>query len=131
MADNTEFPRPWRFHSDDPSVAADGPVFEGRFTGVIEEGLTRDYGAKPVARFIDEHTGEEISIWLFAQALLDRLSKLAPEKDELVRIEYLGKKKSKSSTRSYQNFKVTAPERQSVGLTWGALAANDVEEDEE
>lgn len=131
MADQAEFPRPWRFHSDDPNTPADGAVFRGRFTGVIEEGLTRDYGAKPVARFIAEDTGEEISIWLFAQALLDRMAKLAPEKDELVVIEYLGKKKSKSSTRSYQNFRVTAPERPSVGLTWGALAASDVDEDEE
>lgn len=131
MAESTGYPRPWKFHSDDPSVPADGPVFEGRFTGVIEAGETRDYGAKPVARFIQEDSGEEISIWLFAQALLDRMSKLAPEKDELVRIEYLGKKKSKTSTRSYQNFRVTAPERPTVGLTWGALAANDVEEDDE
>lgn len=131
MAENADFPRPWRFHSDDASSPADGATFLGRFTGVIEEGLTRDYGAKPVARFVEEGTGEEISIWLFAQALLDRMVKLAPEKDELVEIKYLGKKKSKTSTRSYQNFQVTAPERQKADLSWASLGASDVEEDEE
>lgn len=125
------YPRAWKFHSDDASKPADGPVFEGRFTGVIEEGQTQDYGAKPVARFIQEGTGEEISIWLFAQALLDRMAKLAPEKDELVRIEYLGKKKSTKSTRSYQNFKVTAPERPQANLSWASLGAPVEEEDDE
>lgn len=128
---DTGYPRPWKFHSDDPSVPVDGPVFRGRFTGVIEQGETKDYGAKPVARFIEEDTDEEISIWLFAQALLDRMAKLAPEKDELVVIEYLGKKKSKTSTRSYQNFRVTAPERPQVSLSWASLGANDLEEDDE
>lgn len=130
MADNSGYPRPWKFHSDDPDSPADGTTFVGRFTGVIEAGETRDYGSKPVARFIQEDTGEEISIWLFAQALLDRMSKLAPEKDELVQIEYLGKKKSKTSTRSYQNFRVTAPERPVQTMTWGALAASEDEDEE-
>ncbi len=130
MADSVDFPRPWKFHSDDPNVPADGPTFLGRFTGVIEAGETA-YGAKPVARFIEEASGEEISIWLFNQALLDQLSKLAPEKDELVRIDYHGKKKSKTSTRSYQSFKASAPERPVQALSWGALAASEEEEEDE
>lgn len=128
MTDSTGFPRSWKFHSTDGD--ADGATFLGRFTGVIEQGETRDYGAKPVARFVHEETGEEISIWLFHQALLDRLAKLAPEKDELVQIDYLGKVKSKTSTRSYQNFRVTAPERPVQTLSWGALAATEDEEDD-
>jgi hypothetical protein len=130
MADETVgFPRPWKFHSDDPSAPADGASFRGRFTGVIEAGET-SYGSKPVARFIEEDSGEEISIWLFNQALLDQLSKLAPEKGELVVIDYHGKKKSKTSSHSYQSFKATAPERPVQALSWGSLAVTE-EEDEE
>lgn len=130
MADETVgFPRPWKFHSDDPSVPADGASFRGRFTGVIEAGET-SYGAKPVARFIEEASGEEISIWLFNQALLDQLSKLAPEKDELVVIDYHGKKTSKTSGRKYQSFKATAPERPVQALSWGALAVTEDEDEE-
>ena len=128
MTDSVDFPRAWRFHSDDGD--ADGPTFLGRFTGVIEAGETA-YGPKPVARFITEDTGEEISIWLFNQALLDQLSKLAPEKDELVKIDYHGKKKSKTSTRSYQSFKASAPERQVQVLSWGSLAATEEEEEDD
>ena len=129
MADTADFPRSWKFHSDQGD--ADGPVFEGRFTGIIELGETRDYGSKPVARFVEEATGEEVSIWLFHQALNDRLIKLAPEKDELVKIEYQGKKKSKTSTRSYQAYRVTAPERPSVALSWAALGAPEEEEEDD
>lgn len=124
-----EFPKAWVFKSDDGT--ADGPVFLGRFTGVIEQGET-SYGPAPVARFIHEATGEERSIWLFNQSLKDQLSKLRPDKDELVQIEYLGKKKSKTSKFSYQSFKATAPERPVVQLTWGDLTVADEEpEDEE
>lgn len=126
MADSVEFPRAWRFHSDEGN--ADGPVFEGRFTGLIESGET-GYGPKPVARFVEEGTGEEVSIWLFNQALVDQLAKTAPEKDELVRIEWHGKKTSKTSGRKYQSFKVIAPERPQAVLSWAALAVNDEEEE--
>lgn len=127
MSESVDFPRAWRFHSDDGE--ADGPVFVGRFTGVIEQGET-SYGAKPVARFVEEETGEEVSIWLFNQALTDQLAKLAPEKDELVRIEWHGKKRSKTSGRSYQSFKASAPERPAVALSWAALGAVEEEEEE-
>lgn len=130
MADSVEFPRPWKFHSDDASSPADGPTFLGRFTGVIESGET-SYGPKPVARFIEESTGEEISIWLFNQALLDQLSKLSPDKDELVKIDYHGKKKSKTSTRSYQSFKASAPERPVQALSWGSLAVTEDEDEDD
>lgn len=128
MSDAVEFPRAWRFHSDEGD--ADGATFLGRFTGVIEAGET-SYGTKPVARFVEEETGEEISIWLFNQALLDQLSKVAPEKDELVKIDYLGKKKSKTSKYSYQSFKVSAPERPAVALSWAALGAVEEEAEDE
>ena len=127
MSDSVDFPRAWRFHSDEGD--ADGPVFRGRFTGVIEQGET-SYGPKPVARFIDEASGEEVSLWLFNQSLLDQLSKLAPEKDELVEVTWLGKKKSKTSKYSYQAFRATATDRPVVPLTWGSLAVNDDEEEE-
>lgn len=128
MSDSVDFPRAWRFHSDDGE--ADGAVFRGRFTGIIEQGETT-YGTKPVARFVEEASGEEVSIWLFNQSLLDQLSKLAPEKDELVEIAWHGKKRSKSTGRNYQAFKATAPERPVVALSWAALAVNDEEEIEE
>ena len=128
MSEAVDFPRAWRFHSDDGE--ADGPVFLGRFTGIIEQAETT-YGAKPIARFIEEATGEEVSIWLFNQSLLDQLSKLAPEKDELVEVTWYGKKKSKSTGRNYQAFKATAPERPVVQLSWAALAVPDEEEEEE
>lgn len=127
MADTVEFPRAWKFHSDNGD--ADGPSFVGRFTGVLEQGETA-YGPKPVARFIHEESGEEISIWLFNQALLDQVAKLAPEAGELVKIDYMGKKKSKTSTRSYQSFKASAPERPQAALSWGSLAATEEEDDE-
>lgn len=127
MSDSVEFPRAWRFHSDTDD--ADGPVFEGRFTGLIEQGETA-YGAKPVARFIEEATREEVSIWLFNQSLLDQMSKVAPEPEELVKIEWHGKKTSKSTGRKYQAFKVSAPERPQVALSWASLAVDDEEEDE-
>lgn len=126
--DSNPFPKAWRFHSD--TGDADGTVFRGRFTGVIEAGETRDYGTKPVARFIQEDTDTEYSIWLFQQALLDRVVKIAPEKGELIVIEYLGKKKSKTSSRTYASFRVTAPERLVEILTWDSLAVHD-EEDED
>lgn len=119
MSDTADFPRAWRFHSDEGD--ADGPIFEGRFTGIIEAGETT-YGTKPVARFVEEASGEEVSIWLFNQSLLDQLSKLSPEKDELVKIEWHGKKTSKSTGRKYQAFKASAPERPMVQLSWAALA---------
>ena len=129
MSDTVEFPAPWRFKSDEGD--ADGAVFLGRFTGVIELGET-SYGPSPVARFIHEDTGQEYSVWLFNQSLKDQLSKLRPEKDELIQIEYLGKKKSKTSKFSYQSFRATAPERPVVPLTWESLGAVDEEvEDEE
>jgi len=127
MVDSVEFPRAWRFFNDDGE--ADGPTFIGRFTGIIEEGET-SYGTKPVARFVHEDSGEEISVWLFNQALLDQLSRLAPEKDELVKIDYHGKKTSKTSGRKYQSFKASAPERPVVQLSWGSLAVMDEEEEE-
>jgi len=127
MSDSVDFPRAWKFHSDNGD--ADGPTFLGRFTGIIEQGES-SYGPKPVARFVEEGTGEEISIWLFNQSLLDQLSKLAPEKDELVKIDYHGKKKSKTSNRSYQSFKATAPERPVVALSWGSLAITEEDEEE-
>lgn len=127
MSESVDFPRPWRFFSDEGD--ADGPTFLGRFTGVIEAGETA-YGSKPVARFTVEDTGEEVSIWLFQQALLDQLSKLEPEKGELVRIDYHGKKKSKTSTRSYQSFKASAPERPVQALSWASLAVQEEEDDE-
>lgn len=130
MSDEAAFPRDWRFASDDPNRPADGATFLGRFTGVIEVGQSA-YGEKPVARFIEESTGEERSIWLFQQALLDQLSKIAPEKGELVEINYLGKQKSKTSKYSYQRFKVTAPERPAVALTWAALGTPEEEVEEE
>jgi hypothetical protein len=126
MSDSVDFPRAWRFHSDDGD--ADGATFEGRFTGIIEQGET-SYGTKPVARFVEEATGEEVSIWLFNQSLLDQLSKLSPEKDELVKIDWYGKKTSKTTGRKYQSFKATAPERPVVQLSWAALGT--VEEEEE
>jgi hypothetical protein len=126
MADAVEFPRAWRFHSDDSDHPADGATFLGRFTGVIETGQSA-YGDKPVARFVAEETGEEISIWLFQQALLDQLAKLKPEKGELVKIDYLGKKKSKTSKYSYQSFKASAPERPVVALTWDNLGVPEEE----
>lgn len=129
MSDSVDFPRAWRFHSDEGD--ADGPTFVGRFTGVIEQGETGSYGPKPVARFVEEETGEEISIWLFNQALLDQLAKLSPEKDELVKIEWHGKKTSKTSGRKYQSFKVVAPERPVVQLSWAALAVPEEEDGEE
>lgn len=129
MSDTVDFPRPWKFHSDDPASPADGATFRGRFTGVIEAGETA-YGSKPVARFIEEETGEEISIWLFNQALLDQLSRLAPEKDELVQVDYHGRKTSKTSGRKYQSFKASAPERPVQALSWGSLAVNEEEDDE-
>lgn len=128
MSDSVEFPRAWRFHSDDDKNPADGATFLGRFTGVIEEGET-SYGTKPVARFVEEETGEEVSIWLFNQSLLDQLSKLAPETDELVKVEWHGKKTSKTSGRKYQSFKASAPERPVAQLSWGSLAINDEEEE--
>lgn len=124
MSDSVDFPRAWKFHSDEGD--ADGAVFLGRFTGVLEQGET-SYGAKPVARFVEEESGEEVSIWLFNQSLLDQLSKLAPEVDELVKIEWHGKKRSKSTGRNYQSFKATAPERQVQALSWGSLAVVDEE----
>lgn len=127
MSESVEFPRPWRFHSDEGD--ADGAVFTGRFTGIIEQGET-SYGTKPVARFVEETSGEEVSIWLFNQSLLDQLSRLAPEKDELVKIEWHGKKTSKTSGRKYQSFKASAPERPVVALSWGDLAVPDEEEEE-
>lgn len=128
MSDSVDFPRPWRFHNEDGD--ADGPVFEGRFTGVIEAAETT-YGTKPVARFVEEATGEEVSIWLFNQSLLDQLSKLAPEKDELVKIEWHGKKTSKSTGRKYQAFKASAPERPVVQLSWAALAIPEDDEEDD
>lgn len=127
MSDSVDFPRPWKFHSDEGD--ADGATFIGRFTGVIESGET-SYGSKPVARFVHEETGEEISIWLFNQALLDQLAKLAPEKDELVKIDYHGRKTSKTSGRKYQSFKASAPERPTQALSWAALGSVDEEEEE-
>lgn len=127
MSDSVDFPRAWRFHSD--AGDADGPVFEGRFTGVIESATT-SYGDKPVARFVEESTGEEVSIWLFNQSLLDQLTKAAPAVDELTRIEWHGKKKSKSTGRPYQSFKVTCPDRPQVALSWANLAINDEEEED-
>lgn len=128
MSDSVDFPRPWRFHSDEGD--ADGATFLGRFTGIIEQGETT-YGTKAVARFIEEATGEEVSIWLFNQSLLDQLSRLAPEKDELVKVEWHGKKTSKSTGRKYQAFKASAPERPVVQLSWAALAVPEEEEDED
>lgn len=128
MSDSVEFPAPWRFKSDDGD--ADGTVFLGRFTGVIEQGET-SYGPSPVARFIHEETGQEYSVWLFNQSLRDQLSKLRPEKDELVKIEYLGKKKSKTSKFSYQSFRASAPERPVVALTWESLGVVEEEEDDD
>lgn len=128
MSESTDFPRAWRFHSDEGD--ADGPVFRGRFTGVIEQGETA-YGPKPVARFVHEDSGEEISLWLFNQSLLDQLSKLKPDTDELVEVTWLGKKKSKTSKYSYQAFKATAPDRPQVALSWGDLAVADEEVEEE
>lgn len=61
---DSDYPAAWKFHSDNGEC--DGPVFVGRFTGVIEVGTT-SYGESPVARFIHEETGEEKSIWLFVQ----------------------------------------------------------------
>lgn len=127
MSDSVDFPRPWKFHSDEGD--ADGATFLGRFTGVIEAGET-SYGSKPVARFIHEESGEEISIWLFNQALLDQLSKLAPEAGELVKIDYHGRKTSKTSGRKYQSFKASAPERPAQALSWAALGTPDEEEEE-
>lgn len=129
MSDSVDFPRPWKFHSDDASNPADGATFVGRFTGVIEAGET-SYGPKPVARFVEEASGEEISIWLFNQALLDQLSKLAPAKDELVKIDYHGKKTSKTSGRKYQSFKASAPERPVAELSWAALGATEDEDED-
>lgn len=129
MTDSVDFPRAWKFHSD--TGDADGPTFVGRFTGVIESGETASYGPKPVARFVEEETGEEISIWLFNQALLDQLSKLSPEKDELVKIDYHGRKTSKTSGRKYQSFKASAPERPVQALSWGSLAVHEEEDDSE
>ena len=128
MADAVSFPRGWRFHSDDPSKPADGTSFLGRFTGVIELAPSQN-GDTPVARFIDEETGEEVSVWMFNLALKDQLAKLAPEPGELVQIDYHGKKKSQSSGKMYASFKATAPEREVPTLSWGALAA--VEEEDE
>lgn len=130
MSESTDFPRAWRFHSDEGD--ADGPVFEGRFTGVIEMGLTQSYGEKPVARFIEEGSGEEVSIWLFAYSLQDQLKKLKPEKDELVRIEWRGKKKAKTPPyRNYHAFKATAPERPVKEVSWADLGSADDEEVED
>lgn len=126
MSDSVEFPRGWRFFSDDGN--ADGPTFLGRFTGVIESGETA-YGPKPVARFIEEDTGEEISLWLFNTSLLDNMAKLAPEKDELVKVEYHGRKTSKTTGRKYQSYKVSAPERPVQALSWASLGASEEEED--
>jgi len=128
MSESADYPRTWYFHKDDGT--ADGPVFLGRFTGVIETGETA-YGPKPVARFVHEDSGEEVSIWLMNQSLLDQVKKLRPEKDELVEITWLGKKKSKTSKFSYQAFKATAPERPVVPLTWDSLGGVDDEELEE
>lgn len=128
MSDTVEFPRAWRFFSDEGD--ADGATFLGRFTGVIEAGET-SYGTKPVARFVEEATGEEVSIWLFQQALLDQLSKIAPEKGELVKIDYHGKKTSKTSGRKYQSFKASAPERPVQELSWAALGAVEEEAEDE
>lgn len=128
MSESVDFPRTWRFFSDEGD--ADGATFEGRFTGIIEQGETA-YGAKPVARFVEEATGEEVSIWLFQQALLDQLSKLSPEKDELVKIEWHGKKTSKSTGRKYQSFKASAPERPVVQLSWASLGTPEEEDEEE
>lgn len=127
MADSVEYPRAWVFHSDEGK--ADGASFVGRFTGAIEAGET-SYGTKPVARFVHEETGEEFSIWLFNQALLDQLAKLAPEAGELVKIDYHGRKTSKTSGRRYQSFKASAPERPTAALSWAALGAVEEEDDE-
>lgn len=126
-ADAVDFPRSWRFHSDEGD--ADGPVFIGRFTGVIEMAETA-YGSKPVAQFVEEATGDTVSIWLFNQSLQDQLAKLAPEADELVKIEWHGKKTSKSSGRKYQSFKASAPERPVQAVSWASLGVAE-EEDEE
>jgi hypothetical protein len=128
LSESVDYPKSWFFHSDNGD--ADGPVFRGRFTGVIEEGQSA-YGPKPVARFVEEASGEERSIWLMNQSLQDQLIKLRPEKDELVEITYLGKKKSKTSKFSYQSFKAVAPERPQVALTWDALGTVDVEEEDD
>lgn len=130
MAEAVSFPRSWRFHSDDSDKPADGPTFRGRFTGVIELAPSQN-GDTPVARFIEEESGDEVSIWLFNIALKDQLAKLAPETGELVQIDYHGKKKSQTSGRPYKSFKATAPEREVPTLSWGALAAVDEEEDED
>ena len=126
MSDSTDFPAAWRFKSDDGD--ADGPVFLGRFTGVLETAPS-SYGDVPVARFIHADSGQEYSIWIFNKSLQDQLSKLRPEVDELVKIEYLGKKISKSSKFSYQSFRASAPERPVVPLTWDSLGAVEEEED--
>lgn len=127
MSDSVDFPRAWKFHSDEGD--ADGATFLGRFTGLIEAGETA-YGSKPVARFVEEASGEEVSIWLFNQALTDQLSKLRPEAGELVKIDYHGRKTSKTSGRKYQSFKASAPERQTQALSWGDLATVEEEDDE-
>ena len=128
MSDSVDFPRPWKFHSDEGD--ADGATFLGRFTGLIESGETA-YGTKPVARFVHEESGEEVSIWLFNQSLLDQLSKLEPEKDELVKIDYHGRKTSKTSGRKYQSFKASAPDRPVQQLTWASLGTHEEETEEE
>ncbi len=126
MSDSVDFPRSWLFHNDDGE--ADGPTFLGRFTGVIEQAETQ-YGTKPVARFTEEATGEEFSIWIFNQALGDQLSKLSPEKGELVKIDWMGKKTSKTTGRRYQSYKASAPERPVVQLSWASLGVPELEDE--
>lgn len=128
MSDTIEFPRPWKFHSDEGD--ADGATFLGRFTGNMSMAET-SYGPKPVAQFVEENTGEEISVWMFNAALLDQLSKVAPEKGELVKIDYHGKKVSKTSGRKYASYKVTAPERPVQELSWASLGVPEEEETDE
>jgi len=127
-AEAVDFPRSWRFHSDEGD--ADGAVFQGRFTGIIEMAETA-YGSKPVAQFVEEATGDTVSIWLFNQSLQDQLSKVAPEANELVKIEWHGKKTSKSSGRKYQSFKASAPERPILAVSWASLGTPEDEADEE
>lgn len=128
MSDSAEFPRAWRFSGDGDDV--DGPVFLGRFTGEISQGKT-SYGDTHIARFVEEATGDEISVWMFNQSLLNNLVELKPDKGELVEITWYGKKKSKSTGRTYQSFKVIAPERPVPVLNWGDLAPIEDEDAEE
>lgn len=96
---------PASFHFNEPGDSVTGKLVRW------DRGPSK-FGDEQIPIAVLETEAGPRGVWLFSAVLKAKFGELKPKAGEVVRVEFLGTKKSATSEFSYKNWSVSAPERE-------------------